>query len=135
MRYARTAKSCGPDASRSASTWRTLVRPGTVSKKPDHRGEHEATVNHCAGKAGCFRRTCGDYACVLFSFAHKAAGASRARLSLRPLISGRDVSANLGRVTSRECGTVSLNVMARSACDEAIHTCFAARWIASLRSQ
>jgi hypothetical protein len=63
-----------------------LVRPGTVSKKPDHRGEHEATVNHCAGKAGCFRRTCGDYACVLFSFARKAAGASSARLSLRPLL-------------------------------------------------
>jgi hypothetical protein len=67
-----------------------------------------------------------------FHFAHKAAGASRARLSLRPLISGRDVLANLGHIVSRECGTVSLNVIARSESDEAIHTyCFAARWIAS----
>jgi hypothetical protein len=29
----------------------------------------------------------------------------------------------------------SLHVIARSASDEAIHTCFAAPWIASLRSQ
>jgi hypothetical protein len=26
--------------------------PVTVSTNPDHRGEHEATVNHCAGNVG-----------------------------------------------------------------------------------
>jgi hypothetical protein len=38
-----------------------------------------------AGKAGDFRLTCGDYACVLFIFAREAMGASGTRLSLRPL--------------------------------------------------
>jgi hypothetical protein len=37
-----------------------------------------------SGESGCFR---GDYACVLFYFARKAAGALGARHSLRPLIS------------------------------------------------
>jgi hypothetical protein len=41
------------------------------------------------GESGCFR---GDYACVLFSFARKAAGAASARHSLRPLSEGQDVS-------------------------------------------
>src|SRR5882724_990825 len=41
--------------------------------------------------------TCGDYARVLFHFAREAAGALRARHSLRPLISGRMVHAKLGR--------------------------------------
>jgi hypothetical protein len=36
-----------------------------------------------SGESGCFR---GDYACVLFHFARKAAGAASARHSLRPLI-------------------------------------------------
>ncbi len=44
QRWRRTAKSCGPDASRSALTWRTLVRPATVSTNPDRRGEHEVAV-------------------------------------------------------------------------------------------
>jgi hypothetical protein len=30
---------------------------------------------------------------------------------------------------------LSLSVVARGGSEEAIHTCFAARWIASLRSQ
>ena len=36
-------KSCGPDASRSALSWRTFS-PATVSRKPDRRGEHEVAV-------------------------------------------------------------------------------------------
>jgi hypothetical protein len=36
----RTAKSCGPDASTPASSWRSYP-PMTVTRKPDHRGEHE----------------------------------------------------------------------------------------------
>jgi hypothetical protein len=43
----RTAKSCGPDASRLASSRRKFHPPVTVSITPDHRGEHEVTVNHC----------------------------------------------------------------------------------------
>jgi hypothetical protein len=36
----RTAKSCGPDASTLASSWRSDP-PATVAKESDHRGEHE----------------------------------------------------------------------------------------------
>src|SRR5579871_725392 len=46
----RTAKSCGPDLSTLRSTWRRCERitPGTVTKQPDHRGEHEAAVKTVA---------------------------------------------------------------------------------------
>jgi len=40
-RFPRTAKSCGPDASTPASSWRETISPMTVTRKPDHRGEHE----------------------------------------------------------------------------------------------
>ena len=36
----RTAKSCGPDAPTLASSLRDEAQM-TVTKKPDHRGEHE----------------------------------------------------------------------------------------------
>src|SRR5258708_17195365 len=36
----RTAKSCGPDASTPASSLREEAQ-ATVTRKPDHRGEHE----------------------------------------------------------------------------------------------
>jgi hypothetical protein len=39
-RSLRTAKSCGPDASTPASSWRKYP-PMTVTRKPDHRGEPE----------------------------------------------------------------------------------------------
>ena len=38
----RTAKSCGPDASTPASSLREAAQ-ATVTNKPDHRGEHEAS--------------------------------------------------------------------------------------------
>src|ERR1700736_2259089 len=48
----RTAKSCGPDASTPASSWRKYP-PATVTRKPDHRGEREAAVKTIAcGNAG-----------------------------------------------------------------------------------
>jgi hypothetical protein len=75
-----------------------------------------------------------------FYFAHKAAGASRARLSLRPLLEGKEILANLGRIAPRECGSMSLNVIARSSSlvmpglDPGIHPSshkfFRGRWIA-----
>jgi len=43
---------------------------------------------------------------MLFTFAYEAAGASGARLSLRPLLLGRMVTAQLGRFASREGGFV-----------------------------
>jgi hypothetical protein len=40
MVLTRTAKSCGPDASTLASSLREEAQ-ATVTRKPDHRGEHE----------------------------------------------------------------------------------------------
>jgi hypothetical protein len=39
----RTAKSCGPDASTPASSCVNRFRAATVTRKPDHRGEHEVS--------------------------------------------------------------------------------------------
>jgi hypothetical protein len=42
MRLMRTVKSCGPDASTLAFKFRAeKLREATVTKEPDHRGEHE----------------------------------------------------------------------------------------------
>ena len=58
QRWMRTAKSCGPDASRSASTGGLLSASDGV-KKPDHRGEHEVAVKTIVrgmpGVSGCTR--------------------------------------------------------------------------------
>src|SRR5260370_40648601 len=92
----RTAKSCGSDASTPASSFTEASRPDrartkpypetTVTKEPDHRGEHEVSRKTIAcGNAGLLRWTCGDYARVLTSsFAREAAGALGARHSPRP---------------------------------------------------
>ena len=67
--------------------------------------------------------------------AHETSGAARTRHSLRPLtIEGEEIPAELGRIVPRERECV-FAVIARSTCDEAIHSYFVARWIASLRSQ
>jgi hypothetical protein len=53
-------------------------------------------------------RTCGDFACVLFHFAHKAVGEQYARHSLRPLIErGTMPWDHSGGIPSREGGSVS----------------------------
>ena len=39
--FSRTAKSCGPDASVVGVKLVEVTPLATVSKKPDHRGEHE----------------------------------------------------------------------------------------------
>jgi hypothetical protein len=74
--------------------------------------------------------------CVFFAqFAHETAGAARIRLSQRPLIGGREINEYLAQKTCGEIAKLRLAVIARSVCDEAIHTFLAARWITSLRSQ
>jgi len=75
----RTAKSCGPDISTLISSWRRCfgIASVTVTRKPDHRGEHEAAVKTVA------QETPDDPAlpvvtcsCAFF-FAREAAGAAR----------------------------------------------------------
>jgi hypothetical protein len=68
--------------------------PMTVSKKPDHRGEHEGNRKTIArgmpGDSGVTVVTTTTGVAV-FS-ARQAAGASSARHSLRPLSRGRDLN-------------------------------------------
>jgi hypothetical protein len=80
-------KSRGPGAAMLASKgssesslrsrrWRKIVASRTVAKEPVHRGERgPGRSNHCVRNAGCLRRDRGDYARVLFYFAHGAADA------------------------------------------------------------
>src|SRR5437763_2818030 len=66
------------------------------------------------GNAGCIWCDRGDYARMLFYFACEAAGASRARHSLRPLMfQMAQPTAKLGRIASRECGGVSVRQLIR----------------------
>jgi hypothetical protein len=85
---ARTAKSCGPDAPTLASSFRGVIpAQATVARKPGHRGEHEVTVKTIAqGRPGISGGPVVTTLVCLFDFAREAAGASSARLSLRPLI-------------------------------------------------
>src|SRR6266536_376875 len=61
--------------------------------------------------------------------AHETAGAARTRSSLRPLVGGKGISANLGRRASREGETVS-TVIASEAKQSIVTSC-TERWIAS----
>jgi hypothetical protein len=66
-----------------------------------------------------------------FIFARKAAGASRARHSLRPL--GRKLNAKLGRIAPRECGGISTSLRGAKATKQSSLLNFRKEsWIASL---
>src|SRR5213596_1097786 len=93
MVLTRTAKSCGSDAPMLASSLREEAQ-ATVSNKPGHRGEREGSRKTIArGMPGETGVTVVTMLVCLFYFACEAAGASSARHSLRPLISGRMVFA------------------------------------------
>jgi hypothetical protein len=84
MALIRTAKSCGPDASTLASSWRSDLL-ATVTIKPDHRGEHEVSRKTIArGMPGVSGVTVVTNARVYYT-TRAAAGAPGARHSLRPL--------------------------------------------------
>src|SRR6476620_1733835 len=108
MALQRTAKSCRSDAPMLASSLREEAQ-ATVSNKPGHRGEREVRRKTIArGMPGDFRCDRGDYARALFCFACEAAGASSARHSLRPLISGGATSrTKLARNARRDREAVS----------------------------
>ena len=76
-----------------------------------------------AGMPGDLGCTCGDYARVpLTHFAREAMGAAGTRHSPRPLFFGaKDSCTTRAHRAPRECGGV-FAVIARSACDEAIHS-------------
>src|SRR5260370_32586430 len=82
-----------------------------VSNKPGHRGEREVSRKTIArGMPGRSGVTVVTMLVCLFYFAGEAAGASSARHSLRPLISGdRTFLANLARSLRRDREAVSGN--------------------------
>ena len=87
------------------------------------------------------RLTCGDYACVLFSLAHKAAGAVNARHSLLPLLmegermtinSGRSCRGSKGACLTSLRSTVSAHSLIRRSVQQSRVATMV--WIASSRS-
>src|SRR6476659_3518226 len=102
MALTRTAKSCGSDAPTPASSLREEAQ-ATVSNKHGHRGEHEVSRKTIArGMPGRSGVTVVTMLVCFFSFAREAAGASRARHSLRPLnFRGTNVRPSLGRTAPR----------------------------------
>src|SRR5258706_3979833 len=108
MMLKRTAKSCRSGAPMPASSLREDAQ-ATVSNKPGHRGEREVSRKTIArgmpGRSGVTVVT--TLVCLFFT--HEAAGASRARHSLRPLISGgRTVRVQLARNARRDRDAVSV---------------------------
>src|SRR5439155_12076877 len=79
----------------------------TVSNKPGHRGEREVSRKTIArGVPGETGVTVVTTLVCYFYFACEAAGASSARHSLRPLISGAKFLPNLGRIAPRDRGVM-----------------------------
>ena len=75
----------------------------TVANKPDHRGEYEGNRNTIArGMPGVSGVTVVTMLVCSFYFACEAAGASRARHSLRPLISEGETTEQTSRETRGE---------------------------------
>jgi hypothetical protein len=84
-RAQRTAKSCGPGAATLALRWRGFP-PATGARKAASPGRARISRKAIArGKPGCLGCTCQNRVHSFATFAHGAAGAVGARLSLRPL--------------------------------------------------
>jgi hypothetical protein len=99
----RTAKSCGPDAPTLASSWRRQLRWRRWQTSPVTGESTKETVKTIArGMPGVSGVTVVTNACAFYT-THAAAGASRARHSLRPLFSE-------GRITNQDsrgsCGEI-----------------------------
>jgi|SRR5882724_1428010 len=115
----RTAKSCGPDAPTLASSWRRCFasRWRWWQESPVTRESPKETVKTIAqGNAGCLRRTCGDYARVVFVFTpREAAGAAGTRHSLRPRFRGEGFLHDSDAIAPRGCGSVCLSLFSAGA--------------------
>src|SRR5881394_3824091 len=99
----RTAKSCGSDAPTLASSFAVNARRRWQTSPVTGKSTKETVKTIARGMPGGTRCDRGDYARMLFYFACEAAGALRARHSLRPLVLGRKIHASLGR--HRAAGT------------------------------
>src|SRR5580700_2137029 len=103
----RTAKSCGPDASTLASSWRSYPLT-TVTNKPDHRGEHEGNRKTIArGMPGLSGVTVVTVTAGAAFFCPPGCGRiARPAFPAPSAQEGRIHRAKLGRIAPRECGGV-----------------------------
>ena len=101
----RTAKSCGPDAPTLASSFVEATPRGDGGKKARLTGEStkEAVKTIARGMPGETGVTVVTTLVCSFHFACEAAGASRARHSLRPLMLGETV----GKTRAKMCGEIA----------------------------
>jgi hypothetical protein len=83
----RTVKSCGPDASTPASSWRNAISANDSDKKARSlgRARRNPLKPFACGNAGCSGEPRGVLTRMLFHFACEAAGATGTRRSPRPL--------------------------------------------------
>jgi hypothetical protein len=107
MRLSRTAKSCGPDISTLISSrWDKPAGDGGKKARSPGRPRRKPLKPSAQGRPARSGEPVVDLLVCFFTFAREAAGASDARLSLRPLLLGAAL-AKLGRMTPRECGRSS----------------------------
>ena len=131
----RTAKPCGPGApTLASSSWEASFSGMTVARKPGHRGERgisrkplrrESRIASAEPVCSC--------AFFLVHLAHETAGAACTRHSLLPLFSRGKFWAKLGRHRAARMRSHTSLRGAKRRSNPFFH--FAAKWIASLRSQ
>src|SRR5664279_4846710 len=99
----KSSEACRPDRAEKA-----LIRRRRRQTSLILRGEHDISRKTIAqGMSGCPRLYLYARVRFLHIFAHETAGAASTRHSLRPLISGRMILENLGRIAPRDRGVVS----------------------------
>jgi len=111
----------------------SLHPPTTVTRRIRRRGERGISRKAIAqGRRNAPTVPVCSCACSYAHIARETAGAASTRRSLRPLMGGR-ISNDSGALRGEGAKARHEVVIARSACDEAIHSFFlyAVRWIAS----
>ncbi len=129
----RTAKSCGPDVPTLVSSWRQcsrIVADDGDNKPGSPRRSRRKPLKPLRREGRAFRRTCGDYARVLFTFAREASGALRhaafpapSVFEVRKFMHNSDViaprewgGARVGSNLNLECDIASTAVSSLSPC-------------------
>src|ERR1700692_982725 len=104
----RTVKSCGPDASTPASSWRKYT-PMTVTRKPITGESTKETVKTIAqGRPGVSGEPVVTTLVCFVLFCTRGCGCGGHPAFPAPSVLGGDKDrASLGRFASRECGDLS----------------------------
>jgi hypothetical protein len=96
--WLRTAKACGPGALEAGANPRVEEPGGTVTQKPVSPGRARyRPLTPSRRECRCFGFICGDYAHVLSTLAHGAAGAAKHPAFPAPSVFARVIGSRLGR--------------------------------------